>query len=122
MVVRFVAFPGTLFAGPHHYIVFMRGQTPLTARLLTPLLIDAETGQLRDQRKLPWYPVLLRLSQPLHFGDYGRLPLKIIWALLDLATLVVLVSGLSLWWEKRHAPADAVLFETYRDLSTQKGT
>ncbi len=26
----------------------------------------------------------LLLSQPLHFGDYGGMPLKILWALLDL--------------------------------------
>ena len=37
------------------------------------------------------------VSQPLHFGDYGGMPLKIIWALLDLATIVVLGSGLYLW-------------------------
>jgi len=33
----------------------------------------------------------------LHFGDYGGLPLKIIWALLDLVTITVLGSGLYLW-------------------------
>jgi uncharacterized iron-regulated membrane protein len=38
----------------------------------------------------------LLLSQPLHFGDYGGLPLKIIWALLDIATIIVLASGLYL--------------------------
>jgi len=40
---------------------------------------------------------VLLLSQPLHFGDYGGLPLKLLWALLDLATITVLVSGLVLW-------------------------
>jgi uncharacterized iron-regulated membrane protein len=40
---------------------------------------------------------VLLLSQPLHFGDYGKLPLKILWALLDLLTIVVLISGLYLW-------------------------
>jgi uncharacterized iron-regulated membrane protein len=111
MVVRFVAFPGTLFASPHHYMVFMRGQTPLTARLLTPLLIDAETAQVTDSRSLPWYLTLLLLSQPLHFGDYGGMPLKIVWALLDLLTIIVLVSGLYLWWKKRHVSVEQVLGE-----------
>ena len=63
MVVRFVAFPGTLFATPHHYMVFMRGQTPLTSRLLRPVLIDAETAQLTHTRSLPWYLTFLVLSQ-----------------------------------------------------------
>ncbi|MDF2458079.1 MAG: Peptidase [Nitrospira sp.] len=106
MRVRFVAFPGTPFAGPHHYMVFMRGHTPLTARLLTPLLIDAETALVTDARALPWYLTLLVLSQPLHFGDYGGMPLKIIWALLDVITIVVLLSGLYLWWIRRHAPIE----------------
>ena len=42
----------------------------------------------------------LSLSQPLHFGDYGGLPLKILWALLDLITIVVLASGIYLWLGK----------------------
>ena len=49
----------------------------------------------------PWYVKTLSLSQPLHFGDYGGLPLKIVWALLDLVTIVVLGSGLYLWFARR---------------------
>ena len=101
MDVRFVAFPGSLFSSPHHYTVFMRGNTPLTSRLLKPALVDAETGQLTDAREMPWYVKTLLLSQPLHFGDYGGLPLKIIWTVLDLVTIVVLGSGLYLWWGRR---------------------
>ncbi len=41
-----VAFPGTPFAGKHHYGVYLRGNTPLTSRLLKPLLIDAEPVRL----------------------------------------------------------------------------
>ena len=43
----------------------------------------------------------LLVSQPLHFGDYGGMPLKIIWALLDGFTIIVLGSGLYLWAVKR---------------------
>jgi uncharacterized iron-regulated membrane protein len=39
--------------------------------------------------------------QPLHFGDYGGMPLKIIWALLDMLTIVVIGSGLYVWWAGR---------------------
>lgn len=101
LVVRFVGFPGTFISTPYHYMVFMRGQTPLTERLLTPFLIDAETGRLTDTRPLPWYLTALVMSEPLHFGDYGGMPLKVIWAILDLITIVVLGSGLYLWWIKR---------------------
>ncbi|MDB5973481.1 MAG: putative rane protein [Nevskia sp.] len=48
------------------------------------------------------------MSRPLHFGDYGGLPLKLIWALLDLVTIAVLGSGLYLWlaWRRSSAPQD----------------
>lgn len=97
----FVAYPGSMFSSPHHYAIFMKGNTPVTSRLLKPALVDAETGKLTDARDMPWYVKTLLLSQPLHFGDYGGLPLKIIWALLDVITIVVLGSGLYLWLEKR---------------------
>jgi uncharacterized iron-regulated membrane protein len=50
---------------------------------------------------MPWYLRLLEVSRPLHFGDYGGMPLKIIWALLDLVTIFVLGSGLYLWFARR---------------------
>jgi uncharacterized iron-regulated membrane protein len=97
MTPSFVAFPGTRFSSPHHYTVFMRGDGILTTRLLRPVLIDAETGTLTDSRELPWYLKLLLGSQPLHFGDFGGMPLKIFWAAFDVLTIVVLGSGLYLW-------------------------
>ena len=97
MRVRFIAFPGTTFSSPHHYGVFLRGDVPLTARLFTPVLVDARTAKVTDSRALPWYVTALLLSQPLHFGDYGGLPMQLLWALLDIATIIVLGSGLYLW-------------------------
>ncbi|QYU69483.1 PepSY domain-containing protein [Leptolyngbya sp. 15MV] len=97
---QFIAFPGGTFSSKHHYAVFFQGDTPLTERLLTPALIDAETGVFTDARPMPWYYQALSLSRPLHFGDYGGLPLKILWAVLTLFTIVVLASGLYLWWAK----------------------
>jgi uncharacterized iron-regulated membrane protein len=103
-VLGFVALPGTRIAGDHHYAFFMRGQTPLTSRLLRPVLVDAGTAAITAGVDLPWYLTALLVSQPLHFGDYGGLPLQILWAMLDLITIVVLGSGLYLWWTKRKAP------------------
>ena len=83
MQVAFIAFPGTPFTSSHHFAAFMRGDTPLTSRLLKPVLLDGETAEVADSRALPVYLQALLVSQPLHFGDYGGLPLKIIWAALD---------------------------------------
>ena len=44
---------------------------------------------------------------PLHFGAYGGLPLKILWAILDVFTIVVLGSGLYLWWVRRRGNSKA---------------
>jgi uncharacterized iron-regulated membrane protein len=108
MQVRFIAFPGTTFSSPHHYGVFLRGDAPLTARLFTPVLVDAQTAQVTDSRALPWYVTALLLSQPLHFGDYGGLAMQILWALLDIATIIVLGSGLYLWLRRgARKPAEA---------------
>jgi uncharacterized iron-regulated membrane protein len=103
MKVGFIAFPGTSFSSEHHYGVFFRGDEPLTARLIKPVLVDAVTGEVTATREPPWYLSALLLSQPLHFGDYGGLPMQWLWAVLDVITIVVLGSGLYLWWVKRGA-------------------
>lgn len=101
-----VAMPGSLLTSDSHFAVFMRGETPLTARLLTPTLIDAVTGELTATREMAWYISVLLLSQPLHFGDYGGMPLKILWALLDAIAIVVLGSGIYLWIARYRSSAD----------------
>jgi len=101
MKIAFIAFPGTAFSSQHHYGVFMRGKEALTQRLVKPVLVDAVTGRVTASREPPWYVDALLLSQPLHFGDYGGLPMQWLWAALDVVTLIVLGSGLYLWLCKR---------------------
>jgi len=101
----FIAFPGTRFSSEHHYSVFMKGSTHLTAHLWTPVLIDARTLAVTAVAERPWYMDALSMSQPLHFGDYGGMPMQILWAVLDLLTIIVLGSGLYLWWVRQRAPA-----------------
>lgn len=108
--------PGNLFATPHHYMVWTKGNTPFTSHLIVPVLVDAATAEVTAVVRPPWYLVMLALSQPLHFGDYGGLPLKILWVVLDLLTIVVLVSGLYLWLARRKA-ADARIAQLTRSHS-----
>jgi uncharacterized iron-regulated membrane protein len=103
--VQFVAFPGSSYSTNHHFTVFLQGDTILTKHIITPALIDAETGAFADMREMPWYNQALQLSKPLHFGDYGGLPLKILWAVLDIATIVILGSGIYLWLGRKRSPA-----------------
>jgi len=106
MTPSFIAYPGTAFSSSHHFAIFFRGNRAWTTRLLKPVLIDAVSAELTDTRDMPWYVQTLLLSQPLHFGDYGGMPLKILWAILDLVTIVVLSSGLYLWLSRRRTPLE----------------
>lgn len=101
------AFPGTILSTPQHYTALLSGNTPLTARLQDPVLVEPATGRVIDAAPRPGLVTALQVSQPLHFGDYGGLALKLLWALLDLATIVVLWSGLVLWWRKYRRPRAA---------------
>jgi uncharacterized iron-regulated membrane protein len=118
MDLGFIAFPGSTFSSPHHYAVFMRGTEPLTSRLFKPVLVDAVTGEVTDSRDMPWYVTALLVSQPLHFGDYGGMPLQILWAVLDILTIVVLWSGLVLWWRRRKQDVVVTLQEAEPNDST----
>lgn len=111
MSVSIIAWPGTFFSSKHHYAVFLSGDTPLTRKLIKPALVDAEMGQLTTIQEMPLYVKTLFLSQPLHFGDYGGLPLKIVWALLDIAAIVVLATGIYLWLGRRRVPIEKRILE-----------
>ena len=62
--------------------------------------MDAKTNAVTAVPELPWYLTALLVSQPLHFGDYGGMPIQILWALLDVATVIVLGSGQYLWLKR----------------------
>ncbi|NPU65523.1 PepSY domain-containing protein [Bradyrhizobium sp. 83012] len=101
-LVASVTMPTTArFGSPQHVIVWTKGRTPFTARMFTPVMVDARDSAKMVAPQLAWYLRALQVSRPLHFGDYGGLPLKIIWALLDVITIIVLCSGLYLWAAKR---------------------
>lgn len=120
MDISSVLFPNPVFSSPRHYLVWARGKTPVTSRLLTPTLVDVETGVVTMSGGLPWYLRALELSRPLHFGDYGGLPLKIIWGLFDLTLIVVLVSGLYLWLSKRRTAIERELNQLVERESLQQ--
>jgi uncharacterized iron-regulated membrane protein len=104
MKVTGIIFPNPVMSTAHHFLVYTKGRTPVTSRLFTPVLVDAGTGQVAMAKPFPWYIRTLEVFRPLHFGDYGGLPLKIIWALFDIATILVLASGIYLWVSRRQTP------------------
>ncbi len=66
----------------------------------TPQTLSMILKPLRSSWRVRSGLTAFQLSHPLHFGDYGGLPLKLLWAALDILTIVVLGSGLYLWLAK----------------------
>ncbi|EWY41738.1 peptidase [Skermanella stibiiresistens SB22] len=100
MELAFIAYPGNVYSSDRHFSVLVRGHTELTQRLLSIALVDAETGRVTETAAMPWYIAAMLLSGPFHFGDYGGLPLQILWALFTIVTGVVTVSGFVVWLKK----------------------
>lgn len=98
----YLAFPDTQFSPPGHFLVLMHGNTPWTERLVELVVVDGATGELTEVRSLPWYLKVAMLSEPLHFGNYGGLFLKVLWLVLSLASLVLPVTGTYIWWSRRN--------------------
>jgi uncharacterized iron-regulated membrane protein len=39
--------------------------------------------------------------EPLHFGNFGGLPVKIAWAAAGFAPALLTISGMAIWWQRR---------------------
>ncbi|WP_166931428.1 PepSY domain-containing protein [Asaia sp. As-1742] len=96
MQASFVTFPSHLDGSPDHFVVWTQGSSKLRSRLMSPVLVDAHDGHVVFVPQIPWYLRLLDICRPLHFGDYGGVTLKWLWAALDLLTIAVLGSGIYL--------------------------
>ena len=103
MVPTSIGYPYSPYGSPQHFLIWLKGGTHLTEHFFTVVLVEAESGRLTAVARLPWYLRALEISRPLHFGDYGGLPLKLIWVCFDLGAILVLVSGLYLWVARRRA-------------------
>jgi uncharacterized iron-regulated membrane protein len=101
MTVVSIVYPGNPFGSPYHYILWAKGKEAFSSKLFSPVLVDARSGKLASVVKMPFYLRALEVSRPLHFGDYGGTPLKVIWVIFDVIAIVVLLSGVYLWWVRR---------------------
>lgn len=66
---------------------------------------DAETGALQqtvDMRRAPLLTQILDTVVPLHFGNFGGVPVKILWCLAGLAPGALAVSGFLIWRSRKH--------------------
>lgn len=98
--VEVIFWPGTDLTSHHNYAVRVKG-SGIDERLFRVVLVDAVSGNVIETVELPWYIKIIALSQPLHFGDYGGLPLKLLWTTCTWLTLFITVNGAWLWWSRR---------------------
>ncbi len=61
--------------------------------------------EVTDARALPLGRQLALAVLPPHFGDWGGLPVRLLYALLGLAPGVLSLTGALLWWRKRRGVA-----------------
>ena len=116
---QFIGFPGGAWSSAHHYAIFFQGDRPVTQYLLAPALVDARDTTLTNVATMPAINQALMMSKPLHFGDYAGLSFKIIWALLTLATIWVLWTGILLWFKRRPGAIDRRIAEIHSGGETR---
>lgn len=100
-VVTYVSFPNTEFGIPGQYLVLTNGTDTVTQRLSEMVVVNANTGLLTETISLPFYLKIVLLSEPLHFGDYGGVFLKALWAIFAVCSLAVAAFGVASYALKR---------------------
>ncbi|RZA07626.1 MAG: hypothetical protein EOP11_07180 [Proteobacteria bacterium] len=99
--LEFLAFPGTEFSLPGHYLLLLNRTTSFGGHVRELAVVEAATAKIAEVRELPLYLKALLLSEPLHFGDYGGLTLKILWGAFAVVSFVMAIVGIWGWFAKR---------------------
>ncbi|RJS92474.1 PepSY domain-containing protein, partial [Salinisphaera sp. Q1T1-3] len=98
--VDFIALPGSRYATSNGYVVYLAGGPGPLTLARHAVWVDAGTATHTQGLPLGLLMSLLMSIKPLHFGDFGGLALKCVWALLDLTMMVVIATGLWLWLQR----------------------
>lgn len=86
---------------PHSWFTSPYGST---------ILYDPQTGahqSTNDLRAAGTWARVLDSFRPLHFGDFGGLPVKILWALGGLTPGALALTGFAIWWQRRRKKSSA---------------
>ena len=109
--VASVLYPGTDLTTSRHFAVLLAGSEGLESKMLRAVLIDAETGVAVRDVELPAYLQAIFVAEPLHFGNYGGLPLKVLWSVFNVLTLVIVINGAWLFFDRRRRRFTASITE-----------
>lgn len=98
------------YLGYQHYgdrgaTLMILGTLPRTLEYYPGVTLSAVDGQLLDTinwRRESWPKALYAMMTPLHYGAYGGLLLKTLYALLGLGASFLVLSGLRIWQLRVH--------------------
>jgi uncharacterized iron-regulated membrane protein len=79
---------------------------PLHSAYSSSVEIDSRTGavlKVSNANHAPWSEQLEAMVGPLHFGNFGGPPVKILYCALGLSPGVLAVTGTLLWWVRRRS-------------------
>ncbi|MEM9721248.1 MAG: PepSY-associated TM helix domain-containing protein [Bacteroidota bacterium] len=124
------AFPGYqveyigLPSRPNNYIV-MHGQdnNPLTRDRTNQVHANPYTGEVVFIQKagdLPILQLINNLVDPLHFGTFGGLGVKVLWFLFGLVLSISILAGTYIWYLRQTKKLESKLKKKRQRLTTQK--
>lgn len=88
-----IVLPGAELSTPRHFAFLMKGEEGIEKHAFGITLVEADRPAQVTVQALPWWLKAVFISEPLHFGNYGGLPLKLLWALFTVVTLGLSVTG-----------------------------
>lgn len=94
--IDFIAYPNTEFSLPLTYAFLLekKGNQKIA-------FVKSNKDLEISFVELPWYLKLLVISEPLHFGNYGGVGLKIFWTLFGLLAGVIPFTGLANYYYRK---------------------
>ncbi len=76
---------------------------PLSSRYSSTVSFNSQTGELigtTDIRNTGIGPAIVDSFEELHYGTFGGLTTRVLWAILGLAPLILSVTGITLWFKR----------------------
>ena len=64
-------------------------------------IVDAQNGHVEALHRVPLALAAVAIAQPLHFGTFGGLILRLVWLSATWAVMSVTANGVWLWWHRR---------------------
>ena len=86
------------------YVFYLTQAKKMPADFMGQMVFVGTDEQGRLQyftRPLPIYLSVAAAALDLHIHNHDNFYLKIIWAILDIATIIVIISGIIGWWKRR---------------------